>query len=228
METSADITAVVLAGGRGSRMEGRDKGLAAFAGTTLGRWAVERIRGQVGAVVVNANRNHEVYAAWGLTVCADPPELGAFAGPLAGFVAGLRVCQTPWLLTLPCDTPWFPTDLAQRLLQGVLATPGARIAMAVAPDAEAGGASPLRTQPVFCLLARDLRDDLEGFLHGGGSKIMAWARRHPLVEVRFDRPEDAPEAFFNANTAADLQWAQPAARSSVSAPSADLPERPFS
>ncbi|WP_461469458.1 molybdenum cofactor guanylyltransferase [Melaminivora sp.] len=110
-----DITAVILAGGRSRRMGGLDKGLQLFHGLPLALHAARRVQPQVGAVMLNANRHLAQYQRWGWPVWPDiEPEQ---PGPLAGFMTGLAHCPTPWLLALPCDTPLFPPDLAQRLAQ---------------------------------------------------------------------------------------------------------------
>ena len=196
-----DITGLVLAGGQGTRMGGADKGLQLLDGTPLALHALRRLAPQVGPLLVNANRNLTAYEAFGAPVCADT--VAGFAGPLAGFLAGLAHCRTPWLLTVPCDTPRFPADLAQRLASAAQAQ-GAAIAMAMAPDSEAPDAA-LRPQPVFCLLRADLRDSLERFIAEGGRKAGAWAARHRCARVPFDAPGDDPHAFFNANTLDELR-----------------------
>lgn len=196
-----DITGLVLAGGQGTRMGGIDKGLQLLDGTPLALHALRRLAPQVGTVLVNANRNHAAYEAFGAPVCPDT--VAGFAGPLAGFLTGLARCHTPWLLTVPCDTPRFPADLAARLAAAADAQ-GAEIAMAMAPDSEAPDAS-LRPQPVFCLLRADLRDSLERFIAEGGRKAGAWTARHRCVRVPFDQPGDDARAFFNANTLDELR-----------------------
>jgi molybdopterin-guanine dinucleotide biosynthesis protein A len=184
-----DVTGVVLAGGRGSRMGGVDKGLELLQGKPLVQHALERLAPQVGALMINANRNVERYAAFGVPVWPDePPE---FAGPLAGFLAALSHCSTPWLVTVPCDTPRFPLDLVERL-----ATASADIALPITSEEGIE-----RRQPVFCLLRATLRDDLDAFLRAGGRKIEHWLARHEVVDVPF---ADAT-AFFNANTDDELR-----------------------
>ncbi len=197
----ADITGLLLAGGRGSRMGGVDKGLQLFNGEPLALHAVRRLGPQVGRLMVNANRNLADYEAFGVPVWPD--STGDYPGPLAGFLSGLEHCATPWLLTVPCDTPLFPRDLAARLAEAAAAA-GAEIAMASAPEAVDGEAPTLRPQPVFCLLRADLRDSLRRYVDTGGRKVQAWAAQHRTVRVPFDRPGDAPDAFFNANTLAEL------------------------
>jgi len=202
---SGDITGLVLAGGRGARMGGVDKGLQNFNGTPLAMHALMRLGLQVGEVMINANRNISAYESFGVPVWPDG--LADYAGPLAGFLTGLEHCETPYLLTVPCDTPLFPLDLAARL-GDALAAGHAEIAMAEAPeaspDADAKEPPVLRTQPVFCLLRTNLLESLVRFTQAGGRKIDRWTALHRTVLVPFDRPGDAPDAFFNANTLAEL------------------------
>lgn len=194
----SQVTGLVLAGGRGSRMGGVDKGLQPFLGRPLARHAIDRLTPQVGALLVNANRHAELYQAWGVPVVADalPQD---FAGPLAGFLAALLACRTPWLCSVPCDTPLFPLDLVQRLGAAV-EREGADIAVACAREDD----GQWRAQPVFCLLKASLTESLQSFMHAGGRKIDAWTAQHRTTLVRFDAPGDA-NAFFNANTLDELR-----------------------
>jgi len=192
----SDITGLVLAGGRGSRMGGADKGLQNHRGLPLAMQALLRLQTQVGHLLVNANRNLGAYEAFGAPVWPDPIE--GFAGPLVGFLAGLEHCETPWLVTVPCDTPDFPTDLVERLAHGLEA---ADADIAYASTLEDGREQP---HPVFCLMKSALGESLVAFLHDGGRKIDAWFAGHKSVAVRFDDPR----AFFNANTAAELAQLQ--------------------
>jgi len=204
--STSDITGLVLAGGRGSRMGGVDKGLQTFNGTPLAMNALLRLGVQVGEVMINANRNLAAYESFGAPVWPD--NQADYAGPLAGVLAGLERCETPYLLTVPCDSPLFPLDLAGRLAEALLAD-DAEIAMASAPESGADGAAPIwRTQPVFCLLSTSLLESLTRFVQEGGRKIDAWTARHRTVIVPFDRPGDAPDAFVNANTLAELHALQ--------------------
>jgi len=198
----ADITGLLLAGGRGSRMGGVDKGLQNFNGEPLAMHAVRRLGSQVGKVMINANRNFAAYEGFGVSVWAD--SLPDYPGPLAGFLTGLEHCATPFLLTVPCDTPLFPLDLAARLSEALTAD-DAEIAMVSAPEAKDGATLVMRPQPVFCLLRTHLRESLLRFTEAGGRKVQAWTAQHRTVLVPFDRPGDAPDAFFNANTLAELQ-----------------------
>ena len=200
------ITAVVLAGGRGSRMGGVDKGLQLFRGKTLVAHAMQRLAAQTAyaplTVLINANRNSEQYSDMGANVVAD--SLQDFQGPLAGFLAALDVCSTPFLLTVPCDSPLFPLDLAQRMVDALLQA-DAQIAVALAPEQDAKGAMVLRSQPVFCLMRTGVRESLQQFLQSGGRKIDAWTSAQGQVLVPFNAPGDDLGAFANANTLEELQ-----------------------
>lgn len=199
--TPNDITGLVLAGGRGSRMGGVDKGLQDFNGAPLALHALRRVAPQVGRTAVNANRNLPVYESFGAPVWPDG--LAGYAGPLAGFLAGLERCETPWLLTVPCDTPLFPPDLAGRLAEALMRE-DADIAMACGAEPQEDGSMQMRPQPVFCLLRAGLLDSLARFTQAGGRKVQAWAATHKTALVPFDHEGDAREAFFNANTLAEL------------------------
>jgi molybdopterin-guanine dinucleotide biosynthesis protein A len=191
------ITGLVLAGGRGSRMGGVDKGLQIHRGRPLAMQALLRLQPQVGALMVNANRNLADYAAMGAPVWPDA--LADYPGPLAGFLAGLVHCRTPYLVTVPCDTPNFPADLVDRLATALVAE-GAEIAMAATLED-----GQLQVQPVFCLMAATLVDSLAAFTQGGQRKVDRWTAQHRCATVVFS---DA-DAFFNANTPDDLQRLQP-------------------
>jgi molybdopterin-guanine dinucleotide biosynthesis protein A len=197
-----EITAIVLAGGRGSRMGGADKGLQNFNGTPLALHTVLRLQMQagnrVGELMINANRNLSAYEAFGAPVWPDT--LSDYAGPLAGFMTGLERCETPYLLTVPCDTPLFPFDLAERLAQA-FDDDSTEIAMAAALEDD----GQLRAQPVFCLMRVDLLESLVAFTQAGGRKIDRWTDQHKTVLVPFNLPGDDARAFCNANTLAELQ-----------------------
>jgi molybdenum cofactor guanylyltransferase len=199
--TPAEITGVVLAGGRGSRMGGLDKGLQLYGGIPLAQHGLRRLQAQVGPALVNANRNLAQYQAFGVPVVSDT--VPDFAGPLAGFITALENCQTPYLMTVPCDTPQFPTDLVARLA-AALAQHDADIAMASAVELQADGSPAWYRQPVFCLLKCSLLPGLRSFVADGGRKIGAWTAQQHTVQVEFDEPG----AFANANTLAQLQALQ--------------------
>src|SRR5882757_3050884 len=183
-----EITGLILAGGRGTRMGGVDKGLQMHLGIPLALHALERLRPQVGALMLNANRNLAAYQAMNVPVWPD--ELADFPGPLAGMLAGLEHCATPYLATAPCDTPNFPTDLIAQLARGLMDIDGD---MATAYTREDGE---LRAQPVFCLMKTSLRVGLRSFIAVGERKAGLFAARHNGAKVIFDHPA----AFANANT----------------------------
>jgi molybdopterin-guanine dinucleotide biosynthesis protein A len=185
------ITALILAGGRGSRMGGVDKGLQTLEGEPLVQHALRRIAPQVGSVMISANRHPEVYRGYGVPVLADADT--DYPGPLAGFLAGLTHCRTDWMATVPCDTPRFPEDLVATL---AAAAGDARAVVAVTEEA-----GERQRQSVFCLLKADLHADLAAYLAEGGRKIERWLERQGCVDVLFD---DA-DAFFNANTIDELR-----------------------
>jgi molybdopterin-guanine dinucleotide biosynthesis protein A len=162
----------------------------------------------VGEVIVNANRNLSAYESLGVSVWPDAS--ADFAGPLSGFLVGLEHCETPYLLTVPCDTPRFPLDLAERLA-AALSLANADIAMAAAPETSPQGETQIRTQPVFCLLRQGLLESLVRFTQTGGRKIDAWTAQHHTVTVPFDGPHEDPLAFCNVNTLHDLQALENAA-----------------
>lgn len=188
-----EITGLILAGGRATRMGGVDKGLQIYRGIPLAMHALLRLSPQVGHVMINANRNLAAYDSMGVPVWPDA--LPDFAGPLAGFLAGLERCETPYLVSVPCDSPLFPEDLVARLAQG-LVDADAEIAMAKTVDADGD-----QVQPVFCLMKATLMESLVRFTHDGGRKIDRWTAQHRCAEVLF---EDA-QAFVNANTLAELR-----------------------
>ncbi len=194
----SEITGLILAGGRGSRMGGVDKGLQNFNGLPLALHTLMRLQPQVGHVMVNANRNLSAYESFGADVWPD--SLADYAGPLAGFLTGLERCETPYMVTVPCDTPLFALDLVARMAKA-LVREDADIAMAAAREED----GQLRTQPVFCLLRTELMESLVAFTQAGGRKIDAWTAQHSTVVVPFDLPHDSANAFFNANTLAELQ-----------------------
>jgi molybdenum cofactor guanylyltransferase len=203
-----DITGLILAGGRGTRMGGVDKGLQNFNGIPLALHTLMRLGPQVESVMVNANRNLSAYESFGASVWPDAS--ADFAGPLSGFLVGLERAETPFVLTVPCDTPRLPLDLAERLAEA-LVREDADIAMAAAPETDDQGQTQIRTQPVFCLMKIELSESLVKFTHAGGRKIDAWTAQHKTVVVPFDAPGDDPLAFANVNTLTELQALENAA-----------------
>jgi molybdopterin-guanine dinucleotide biosynthesis protein A len=182
-------------------MGGVDKGLQHFNGTPLALHSLLRLQiqegGLIGELMLNANRNLAAYKAFGAPVWPD--SLSDYAGPLAGFLTGLERCETPYLLTVPCDSPLFPQDLAQRLANA-FEDDSTEIAMVAAPQ----GDGQLRAQPVFSLMRVKLLESLVAFTQGGGRKIRSWSDQHRTVLIPFNQPGDDPRAFCNANTLAEL------------------------
>lgn len=212
------ITGLLLAGGEGRRMGGLDKGLRLLHGEPLASHVMRRLTPQVGTLLISANRHLDQYEQLGYRVIAD--EMSGFHGPLAGIHAGLQHCDTPWMLTAPCDSPFLPHDLAQRLAEAVIES-GADLAYAVtgAGDAQGDHTRSDRTRrdctqpdpdpaprehPVFSLVRTDLRDSLARYLEGGGRKVREWQASINAVAVFF--PDEL--AFRNLNTASDLADAE--------------------
>lgn len=187
-----DITGVILAGGQGSRMGGLDKGLVPLAGRPMVAHVLAALRLQVGEVLVNANRNEETYRALGCVVVSDA--LVGYQGPLAGMASGLAAADTPLVQFAPCDSPFLPADLVERL-HAALAAGGADLAV---PRAEG------RLQPVFALVRRQRLASLQAFLARGERKIDRWFADERGVEVDFS---DQPEAFSNVNTPEEAEAA---------------------
>lgn len=193
---ASDVTGLIFAGGLARRMEGREKGLLPLRGRPLIRHVLERLEPQVGAVLINANRRREDYAAFGPPVVADLLE--GFPGPLAGLQAGLQACRTPLLATAPCDAPLLPTDLIDRL--------SAALAASDAPAAAASTDG--RLQPTFLLCRREVLAGLVRYLTGGGRSVHGWLEQIGTVPVAF---ADAG-AFANINTPEELAVLENAGR----------------
>lgn len=184
------ITGLILAGGQGSRLGGVDKGLQVFDGLPLAQRALQRLAPQVGRTMISANRHLDEYRRLQVPVWPDEGTPGSFAGPLAGFLAGLRHCDTPYLLTVPCDCPHFPPDLAAHLAEGLVAA-GADLALARTPTG---------LEPAFCLMKRELLASLARYVASGKRKVERWTAGERRTEVLFDDST----AFFNINTPDDL------------------------
>jgi molybdopterin-guanine dinucleotide biosynthesis protein A len=187
------IIGLILAGGLGRRMGGRDKGLQPFRGRPMAAWAIERLAPQVDALLINANQNLDQYAAFGYPVVPD--RIAGFAGPLAGLHTGLTACETPLLVTAPCDSPFLPADLVARL-RASLEAAGADLAVAKTGN---------QPHPVFSLVRREVLDGLTVFLEAGGRKVDAWYAALKTVEVPFADER----AFANINTLEELNELEP-------------------
>ena len=188
------ITGAILAGGRGLRMDGADKGLLQFQGRPLISHVVDAIRPQVGDIIVSANRHQDRYAQLGFPVVSDHD--GGFAGPLAGVARVLEEAVTPYVLIVPCDMPFLPQRLASDLAEA-LAKSDAQAALAY-------GAG--RLQPLCALLRRDVAKDLYAYREAGGAKVRQWLVRLRHVVAEFP---DGREAFRNINTPEELLAAAP-------------------
>jgi molybdopterin-guanine dinucleotide biosynthesis protein A len=186
---AGDITADILAGGKARRMGGEDKGLIELHGRALLDYIIVGVRPQVGHILINANRNRDLYESFGYPVVADI--MGEYFGPLAGMASGMQASSTPYILTLPCDSPYVPDSLAERLYRALVA---ADAEISVAHDGE-------RLQPVFALLHCELLSGLLEYLEDGGRKIDTWYARQRLAYADFS---DLPETFLNLNTPEDL------------------------
>ncbi len=182
-----NITAVILAGGKGRRLEGQDKGLVNYKGKALIQHVIERIQPQVGKIVINANRNQITYESYGYPIITD--EMSDFQGPLAGFATAMNTVETDYIVTLPCDGPSLPLDLVSRMLAKLNTFSDISNCIAVAHDGE-------WLQPVHALIPIALIDSLEEFLANGDRKIDLWYAKHEVVLVDFS---DQSNAFFNIN-----------------------------
>ncbi|MCU6435409.1 molybdenum cofactor guanylyltransferase MobA [Undibacterium sp. Jales W-56] len=191
------ITGLLLAGGRGTRMGTVDKGLQVFRGAPMAMHALLRLSPQVGEIIVNANQHLAAYEAFGAPVWPD--EIDGFAGPLAGLQTGLNHCETPYLVSVPCDSPFLPIDLVERLSNALLAE-DADLAVAVTIESN-GETMAKQSHPVFSLMKSSLLPHLSDFLHLGGRKVDAWYASLKVVEVVFDDVA----AFRNINTLQDLR-----------------------
>ena len=183
-------------GGAGRRhgpaQGGVDKGLVELGGQPMVAHVIARLAPQVGSIVINANQNADRYSAFGHPVVADA--FSGFAGPLAGLHAGMNSVASPFVVTVPCDSPFLPLDLVARLATA-LARDNAQLAVAKTFN---------QPHPVFALVRRDVLPHLAAFLQGGGRKIDAWYATLRVVEVPFD---DEEAAFRNINTVDELKTA---------------------
>jgi len=184
------VTGLILAGGRGSRMGGVDKGLQLLDGRTLVAHVIERLHTQVGPLMISANRHMDSYADFGVPVLRDADD--QFNGPLAGLLAGLNAAKTEWLVCVPCDAPHLPLDLVRRL-----AAAGEDSPLAILPRGSDG-----RLQPLFALLHTSLRDSLATALAQGQRRVADWMLSHPHRIVDFQ------DEFMNLNTRAELDAQQ--------------------
>lgn len=197
------VTGLVLAGGMGSRMGGVDKGLQALAGTPMALQVLNRLRPQVGTVMISANRHLDEYRNFGVPVCSDA--IAGYAGPLAGIHAGLMHCTSDYLVSVPCDSPLLPQDLVLRMV-AALVDHDADAAVAVT-----GHGKDRKRHPVFMLVRSSLKDSLGAYLEEGGRKVGAWLGSIRCTDTHFD--DDA--AFMNVNSLQDLEALTAQARPAV-------------
>ena len=186
-----NITAVILAGGQGSRLSGLDKGLIELNKIPLIQHLIQRIQPQVPEIVISANRNIETYEKLGFAVYTD--DINDFAGPLAGILKALQQCQSEWLLVVPADSPFIPHDLALRLSQNIQDNK-----IAIPHDGK-------YLQPTFALIHKSLAASLEAFLQQGERKARVWMQQQAHTIVDFS---DQEHAFININTEDELKNAE--------------------
>lgn len=167
-------------------MDGKDKGLVELANRPLIEYVIDAIKPQVETILLNANRNQEQYSRYGYPVISDT--LADYQGPLAGFMCALKSATTSHIVTLPCDGPFLPDDLVERLIF-TLTDNNAEIAIAHDGD---------RMQPVYSLIPTALSSSLSAFLESGERKIDLWYKQHRVALADFS---DCPETFRNINTA---------------------------
>lgn len=191
------ITGLILAGGRGTRMGQVDKGLQAFKGMAMAMHVLLRLSPQVGDIIINANQHLAAYEAFGAQVWPD--QIEGFAGPLAGLQTGLAHCETLYLVSAPCDSPFLPLDLVARLSEALLLD-DADLAVATTIENDEG-IERKQAHPVFSLMKSSLLPHLSQFLQEGGRKVDAWYASLKVVEVNFDDTA----AFRNINTLNELR-----------------------
>ncbi|RFP25920.1 molybdenum cofactor guanylyltransferase [Duganella sp. BJB488] len=218
MSLKSKVTGLILAGGRGTRMGRVDKGLQPFRSTTLVEHVMRRLAPQAAGIVINANRNLPQYQAVAGEAPVLPDYLDGFEGPLAGLQIGLQYCPTELLLTAPCDSPFLPADLAERLHAAMLAQ-DADVALAVTMESEDGGEPQRQLHPVFALLKASLLPQLDAYLATGARRMESWYKSLRVAEVMFN---DA-DAFRNINTLAELQQHEraPAPAAAAAAPAGE-------
>lgn len=192
----SQVTGMVLAGGGSSRMHSitDDKAWLPWQGKPLIAHVIERLIPQVGTLSINVNADLADYQAFNLPLWPDQldEDWEKRPGPMAGMLAGLRQCQTPWLAIVPCDAPLLPANLVKQLYECATLT-GAKIVIAATRD----GNKKLKDHPVFCLLHTSMQDSLYAYLKGGDRKIMLWMQQHAFERVVF---EDSYPFIMNVNT----------------------------
>jgi molybdenum cofactor guanylyltransferase len=192
MNTGSQITAVILAGGRARRMEGKDKGLLELNGKPLIQHVIERIEPQVHTILISANRNQAEYEKFGYPVVSD--EKQGYLGPLAGIAAALQHCTTDLLLVVPCDTPFLPDNLAAVMLRQLQRE---YTDVCLAHDDR-------RLQPLIALISCTLEGTLNQSIAAGHLKVEKWMQDQKHTTARFTEAE----CFLNINSRDDLALAE--------------------
>ncbi len=187
--SSPTITGVILAGGRASRLGGVDKGLITLAGKPLVEHVILRLAPQVETLVINANRHLADYAAYGFPVVEDSSK--DYLGPLAGILSALRFVETDYILTVPCDLPFIPMNLCERLLNSFEEE---KVELCAAHDG-------VQIQPLVTLLSCKMEKSIATYLEQGGRKVEMWVREQYFSVADFS---DCPGDFVNINTPEDL------------------------
>lgn len=192
LKQDQDLTVLVLAGGQGKRMAGLDKGLQYFQGKPMIAHIIEEVTSHTSNIIVSANRNQITYESFGYPVYAD--EMTGFGGPLAGILSGLRHCKTPYMATIPCDTPFLKYDVIHQLFNA-LKNKKAEIAVAISKDGK-----DWKMQSVFTVMKTSVIKNLESYLKDGNHKISPWLKLQKAISVEFI--DDSP--FININTKEEL------------------------
>ena len=187
MESAKDITGLILAGGAGRRVDGRDKGLIDWHGKPLAAHVAERLRPQVGRLLISCNRNFERYREIAETTAADSRR--DFQGPLAGLEAATPFISSQLLVIVACDTPLLPDDLVQRLQAHLYKTEYDEASISYAHDGTRG-------QYLCAAIDRQCLTSLTGYLDEGHRTVRHWYQRHRSIAVDFS---DQAGAFRNYN-----------------------------
>lgn len=188
MSEAFTYSSLLLAGGQGRRLAGRDKGLMAWGDESVAAHLARLLRCLGGELLISCNRNQAAYAALADRLVMD--DEAGYPGPLAGILAGLRACETSHLLVLPCDMP----RVDEVLLQDLLARAGEQPQR---PCMVRAGES---WQPLLCVIPRSLLTQLEGAWQRGERSPLRWqlAQQAGFLNVS---QEDI--RLHNANSMAD-------------------------
>jgi molybdopterin-guanine dinucleotide biosynthesis protein A len=191
-ELKSEITGCILAGGQGVRVGRKDKGLITLNGRYLSQHCIERLSPQVGSIIISANRNIPVYESLGSIVIKD--KTNRSSGPLSGFHSALEAATTTFVAFTPCDAPFFPQNLVEKLTEP-FSDKKTEITMAIVGT---------KHQPVFAMVKSSLENSLALFLENGGRKIRSWFDSRTCVTVEFDNERQ----FMNINSLSDLEEAE--------------------